>query len=139
MYLQLRKQQQPIVMRKIITLILCLSVYSGTLFAQSMTDDQVIQYVKQAQAAGKSQNQMAIELRTKGVTPEQVERIKKKYESAQDKGKESESAAAINRNRTPHLKTKTMEWRMWMILPLSLTTRIRFLRFLVGMYLPIRI
>lgn len=66
MYLQLRKQQQPIVMRKIITLILCLSVYSGTLFAQSMTDDQVIQYVKQAQAAGKSQNQMAIELRTKG-------------------------------------------------------------------------
>ena len=65
-------------MRKIITLILCFFVYSGGLFAQSMTDDQVIQYVKQAQLAGKSQNQMAIELKTKGVTTQQVERIKKK-------------------------------------------------------------
>ena len=83
-------------MRKIITLILCLSVYSGTLFAQSMTDDQVIQYVKQAQMAGKSQNQMAIELRTKGVTPQQMERIKKKYEAAQAGTNDRESAASIS-------------------------------------------
>ena len=65
-------------MRKIITLILCFITLSASLFAQSMSDEQVIQYVKQAQMAGKSQNQMAIELRTKGVTPQQVERIKKK-------------------------------------------------------------
>ena len=65
-------------MRKFFTLILCFFVCSGILYAQSMTDEQVIQYVKQAQMAGKSQNQMAIELKTKGVTTQQVERIKKK-------------------------------------------------------------
>ncbi len=87
-------------MRKIITLILCFFVFSGYLFAQSMTDDQVIQYVKQAQAEGKSQNQMAIELKTKGVTTQQVERIKKKYEASQGGVKENAAAASISRSRT---------------------------------------
>ena len=87
-------------MRKIIALILCFFVYSVGLFAQSMTDDQVIQYVKQAQLAGKSQNQMAIELKTKGVTTQQVERIKKKYETNQGVTKENESAVSTSRSRT---------------------------------------
>ena len=87
-------------MRKIIALILCFFVYSGGLFAQSMTDDQVIQYVKQGQMAGKSQNQMAMELKTKGVTTQQVERIKKKYEASQGGAKENESATSISRSRT---------------------------------------
>lgn len=87
-------------MRKIIALILCFFVYSGVLFAQSMTDDQVIQYVKQGQMAGKSQNQMAIELKTKGVTTDQVERIKKKYEASQEEGKKIESTTSSSRSRT---------------------------------------
>ena len=87
-------------MRKIIVLILCFFVYSGGLFAQSMTDDQVIQYVKQGQMAGKSQNQMAIELKTKGVTTQQMERIKTKYEASQGGAKENESVNSISRNRT---------------------------------------
>lgn len=86
-------------MRKISALILCFFVFSGILFAQSMTDDQVIQYVKQAQAEGKSQNQMAIELKTKGVNIQQVERIKKKYEASQGRANENESAASISRSR----------------------------------------
>lgn len=86
-------------MRKISTLILCFFIFTGYLFAQRMTDDQVIQYVKQAQAEGKSQNQMAIELKTKGVTTQQVERIKKKYEASQGGVKENESAASISRSR----------------------------------------
>nr|WP_321522425.1 SLBB domain-containing protein [uncultured Macellibacteroides sp.] len=93
-------------MRKIITLILCFFVYSGGLFAQSMTDEQVIQYVKQAQMAGKSQNQMAIELKTKGVTTQQVERIKKKYETNQGVTKENESATSISRSRTKNANTE---------------------------------
>jgi protein involved in polysaccharide export with SLBB domain len=63
-----------------------------------MTDDQVIQYVKQAQAEGKSQNQMAIELKTKGVNIQQVERIKKKYEASQG-GASVKEAVSISRNR----------------------------------------
>ena len=85
-------------MRKISALILCFFVFTGYLFAQSMTDDQVIQYVKQAQAEGKSQNQMAIELKTKGVNIQQVERIKKKYEASQG-GASVKEAVSVSRNR----------------------------------------
>ena len=86
-------------MRKISALILCFFVFTGYLFAQSMTDDQVIQYVKQAQAEGKSQNQMAIELKTKGVNIQQVERIKKKYEASQGEVSKNDAAVSVSRNR----------------------------------------
>lgn len=93
-------------MRKISALTLCFFVFTGYLFAQSMTDDQVIQYVKQAQAEGKSQNQMAIELKTKGVNIQQVERIKKKYEASQGGASEKE-AVSISRNRNIQFKEIT--------------------------------
>lgn len=85
-------------MRKIIVLILSFFIYSGTLFAQGMTDEQVIQYVKQEQMAGKSQTQMAMELKAKGVTSQQMERIKKKNDANKGKGLETESAS-FSRNR----------------------------------------
>jgi hypothetical protein len=47
--------------------------------AQQMSDDQVVQYVKEAQRTGKSQKQMTTELLRRGVTKEQVARIQKKY------------------------------------------------------------
>ena len=50
-------------------------------YAQTkMTDQQVIEYVKQATQEGKEQKQIAVELARKGVTREQAERIKKQYE-----------------------------------------------------------
>lgn len=49
----------------------------------AMTDQEVIQYVKQANAAGKSEKQIGQELLARGVTREQVERIKANYESTQ--------------------------------------------------------
>ena len=52
----------------------------GTLpvFAQSgMTDSQVIQYVQDGTKQGKSQQQMMMELSAKGVTQEQLVRLKK--------------------------------------------------------------
>jgi protein involved in polysaccharide export with SLBB domain len=48
-----------------------------------MTDDQVVEYVKNAQAAGKSQKQMISELGARGVTRAQAERIKKRFEEQQ--------------------------------------------------------
>ena len=45
-----------------------------------MTDQQVIEYVKQATQEGKEQKQIAAELARRGVTREQAERIKKQYE-----------------------------------------------------------
>ena len=54
---------------------------SPLLMAQTgMTDQQVLEYVKQGMAAGKDQRQMATELARRGVTREQAERIKKLYE-----------------------------------------------------------
>ena len=50
-------------------------------YAQTkMTDQQVIEYVKQATQEGKEQKQIAVELARKGVTRKQAERIKKQYE-----------------------------------------------------------
>ncbi|MCD7899990.1 MAG: SLBB domain-containing protein [Bacteroides sp.] len=54
-----------------------------TVVAQSMSDEQVIQYVKAAQQQGKTQTQMSTELMRRGVTREQVERIKERYEASQ--------------------------------------------------------
>ena len=48
-----------------------------------MADDAVIAYVKDGMATGKSQNDMAKELASRGVTKEQAERIKAKYEESQ--------------------------------------------------------
>jgi hypothetical protein len=52
---------------------------SSVVFAQRMTDEQVIQYVQEAQQAGKSQQQMSIELMKRGVTKEQIQRIQSEY------------------------------------------------------------
>lgn len=67
-------------MRRISILIFCMFLFTGVTYAQRMSDDQVVEYVKQAQAAGKSQKQMTTELMRRGVTQEQVMRIKAKYE-----------------------------------------------------------
>ena len=68
-------------MSRIFLLIFSLFIFTNLTYAQRMSDDQVVQYVKQAQAAGKSQKQMTTELLRRGVTQEQVLRIKAQYEA----------------------------------------------------------
>ena len=67
-------------MRKILSLLLFAFVFSLATYAQQMTDDQVVQYVKSAHASGKSQKQITTELLRRGVTEAQVMRIKERYE-----------------------------------------------------------
>ncbi len=55
-----------------------------TLMAAAMNDQQVIDYIKQQTAAGKSNQQIGKELMAKGVTREQAQRIKEKFESQQN-------------------------------------------------------
>lgn len=76
-------------MRRLSLLIICIFLFSGVTYAQRMSDEQVVQYVKAAQASGKSQKQMTSELLRRGVTQEQVLRIKSNYEAGK-----GESAAA---------------------------------------------
>ena len=67
-------------MQRLLVLLFMVFTLSGVAFSQQMSDDQVIEYVKKAQLAGKSQKQITTELMRRGVTREQVERIKAKNE-----------------------------------------------------------
>lgn len=67
---------------KAIALSILLLSGSMSLYAR-MTDQEVLQYVKTANAEGKSEKQIGQELVAKGVTKEQVERIKANYEKSQ--------------------------------------------------------
>ncbi len=49
-----------------------------------MTDQQVIDYIKRQSAVGKSEQQIGKELLAKGVTQEQVERLREKYASQEE-------------------------------------------------------
>lgn len=55
-----------------------------SLLAMALTDKQVIDYIKQQTAAGKSNQQIGKELMAQGVTPEQAKRIKAKLEAEQN-------------------------------------------------------
>ncbi len=65
-------------MKKFISIALLFSA-AVMAFAQ-MSDDQVVQYVKRANAAGKSKTEIAADLAARGVTQAQIERIREKYE-----------------------------------------------------------
>lgn len=71
-------------MRRFITLFILVFALLGGVMAQQMSDDQVIQYLKNAQSQGKNQTQITTELFRRGVTKEQVERIKEKIEAEQN-------------------------------------------------------
>ena len=69
----------------LIAAVLFCSLSVSSLYAQ-MTDDQVIEYVKSASAAGKNQEQISRELLLRGVTQEQAERIRARVQSQQAAG-----------------------------------------------------
>lgn len=58
-----------------------LAMCAGMVSAQSMSDDQVVEYVKKEQAKGQSQQQIVSKLFQKGVTTDQLRRIRKKYDA----------------------------------------------------------
>lgn len=93
-------------MIKRISLILMLLLSSvASVMAQSMTDDQVISFVQQEQAKGKNQQNIVEQLLRKGVTPEQLRRIRRNLEAQQNQlgAKDlnsTQQASGQNRMRT---------------------------------------
>ena len=71
-------------MRKTLILFIFSITLSTLVYAQQMTDSQVVAYLKDAKAEGKSQSQITMELMRRGVTQQQVERIRDQYLSDQD-------------------------------------------------------
>ena len=67
-------------------LVLLLFLLSGfTAFAQ-MSEDKIIQYVMEQQAKGVPQEQIVFELNKKGVTIQQLQKMREKYEKQQSTG-----------------------------------------------------
>lgn len=60
-----------------------------------MSDEAVVSYVESGMAAGKSQTDMAKELAARGVTKEQAERIKAKYEQDQASQENASKVAGV--------------------------------------------
>lgn len=71
-------------------LFLCLCFGASHVHAQSqMTDQQVLEYVKDGLKSGKDQRTLAGELARRGVTREQAERVKKLYEQQTNAGSDN--------------------------------------------------
>ena len=71
-------------MKKIFIITFLFSIFTIQVMAQSsMTDEQVMTFVMKEQAAGKEQSEIISKLMQRGVTVDQMKRIKKKYERQQ--------------------------------------------------------
>ena len=78
--------------------ILLLGVFSP-LMAQSMSDSQVLEYVKDGIRQGKEQKQLASELARRGVTKEQATRVKQLYEQQNNVNASNATGTDINESR----------------------------------------
>lgn len=76
-----------------IVMLMLAFTFSTSLMAQ-MSDEQVIEYTKKSAASGKGEKQIGQELMARGVTMDQLQRIKQKYEAQQ--GAETMSADEKN-------------------------------------------
>ena len=66
-------------------LLACLACFCFPfVFSQSMSDEQVVRYVMEQQGRGKDQQYIVSQLLQKGVTVDQLRRIRKKYEAEQN-------------------------------------------------------
>lgn len=65
-------------------IIFSLAILPQIILAQSMSDDQVIRYVQEQQAKGADQKAIVTKLLQRGVTIDQIRRIRKKVEAEQE-------------------------------------------------------
>lgn len=84
-------------------MVLVFALSGSVLAQQSMSDQQVLEYVKTGMQQGKDQRQIATELARRGVTQEQAKRVKKLYEE-QIGSADKDVTTMQNRNR---LRDKT--------------------------------
>lgn len=94
----------------IIAFVLSVLIPMGVLAQSSMTDEQVMKFVVKEHNSGTSQAQIVTKLMQKGVTIDQIRRVKKKYErvaKGQGLGAVSSSTSSKNDTRLRTGKSKT--------------------------------
>ncbi|MCF0196128.1 MAG: SLBB domain-containing protein [Bacteroidaceae bacterium] len=84
-------------------LMLCLPVVAS---AQSMSDKQVVEFVQKEQAKGTEQSAIVTKLVQRGVSREQLLRIRKKYESQKDQMGAINTSAQLQDLKDPKGKTR---------------------------------
>ena len=72
---------------------------TSSLLAQSMSDQQVLEYVKDGIKQGKEQKQLASELARKGITKEQAMRVKELYEKQNNVNTSNATGTDVNESR----------------------------------------
>ena len=93
---------------KFLVAALLLLVSHTQLFAQAMSDDQVMSYIVEQNEKGKSQQEIATELVKKGVTTDQIQRVRKKY--AESKTPQSTGTSTdIDRTRDDNTASENEE------------------------------
>lgn len=96
-------------MIKKLLFIFSLMLLPQMIFAQSMTDEQVIQYVQQQMEKGADQKTIVTNLLKKGVTTEQMRRVRKKYQAEKDQlGAKDLTGQNMNKSQN-RLRTERQE------------------------------
>lgn len=95
-------------MKKIYLYFLISIIAIGSASAQ-MSDDQVVDYVKQEYSKGSSQQEIASNLMKRGVTRSQLERIQNSQEGGQAVGSNSRSSSQMQRTRRTVTPNRTVE------------------------------
>lgn len=93
---------------------LVLAIFIGVLASWArMTDDQVVAYIKQQVAAGKTEQQIGRELLARGVTQDQINRLKSQYDdgtyTAGDNSKSSSKTRVRGNSNTNSKNTNSKE------------------------------
>lgn len=91
--------------RKIIVLLCIALSFSIVAIAQTMTDQQVINYARQQAAAGVSQREIATQLLRRGVTMQQLERIQQRIQQQSNDNISASEAPAQLENQAPVRRT----------------------------------
>lgn len=73
-----------------------------------MTDEQVVAYVKQQQKLGKTERQIGKELVANGVTPQQIERVKNKYESNAEEKSTPKASKTVVRSQSADVASQVV-------------------------------
>ena len=73
-------------MKRRFVIIMCLALFSTMVQAQSsMTDNQIVDFVIEQNSKGVSRQQIVTQLMQRGVTMDQIQRIRDKYQKQMNK------------------------------------------------------
>lgn len=98
--------------RKLTQIVLCFFLLMGApAMAQTMSDAEVLEYLKQGNQQGKDQQQMAVELARRGVTEEQARRVKEMYQEQMTTQGNNSSTGSQSRMRQKQAEQPSLYYK----------------------------